>query len=225
MTEKMGRLRGLPVEQVADMRPTCLSCLRPQHHCLCELLPRFRAQCNIAILQHPAERKKYHGTARMVTLAIENAQLKRGLYFAPGEIERMFEGQNPYILFPSSDAVDCEKIELTDRDTVIAIDGTWSEAGKVLTRNPALKSFRRLTFVRPFESNFRIRKQPKKHYLSTLESIAHLLRLNALANGLTDEVRNCESLLHGFDRMVTRQFEYFPRNHRGEKLVAGHPYG
>ncbi|MBN8571220.1 MAG: DTW domain-containing protein [Ignavibacteria bacterium] len=114
--------------------------MRPESHCLCSLLPHFRAQCNIAILQHPAERRKYHGTARMVTLAIDNARLKRCLYFAPGELEQMFEGQNPYILFPCAEAIDCEQVELTERDTVIAIDGTWSEAGKVLNRNLHLRS-------------------------------------------------------------------------------------
>ncbi len=201
----------MPVELVTEMRPTCLECLRPEEHCLCALVPRFRAQCNVLILQHPNERKKYHGTARMVTAAIENARIRRGLYFREGEIERMLANQNSYIMFPGGDSIDCENIELSSSDTVLVIDGTWSEAGKVLTRNSALGSLPRITFRRQLESKFRIRKQPKAHYLSTIECVAHLLRFNAMANGLTQQVEYCDRLLGGFERMVERQFGYFPR--------------
>jgi DTW domain-containing protein YfiP len=169
----------------------------------------FTAHTNILLLQHPHERKKYYSTSKIVTRAITNLRLLRGLEFEPGQIERAVAGHRPYLLFPSRTASDCAAVELDRSSTVIVVDGTWDEAGKIVFRNPQLKDLPCLTFSAPLRSNYRIRKQPRQHYLSTLESIAHLLRINAAAKGIP--TANYDRLLEGFDRMVEQQLQYFPR--------------
>lgn len=204
-------VRGLPVELVQGMRPTCFNCFRPSSHCLCSLIPQFHAHFNLLILQHPHERKKYYSTARMVNRAIENSHLVRGLLFDESELEPIFSNQKVYLLFPGEGSQDCQQVSLDQDSTVVVLDGTWSEAGKIFNRNAFLGRLPRLTFTQPFRSNYRIRKQPRDHYLSTLESIGHLLTLSASAQGLDAKVEQYKGLFQGFDRMVERQLSYFPR--------------
>lgn len=206
--------RGLRVEEVQEARPTCYECLRPAAHCYCGLITPFKAHCNILILQHPHERRKYYSTARLTQRALINSRLMRGLIFDPGSIERALGAQIPYLLFPGADAIDCETIALDSSHTVIVVDGTWSEAGKVVRRNPFLSALPRISFNRPLRSNYRIRKQPRDHYLSTIESVGHLLQLNATANPATNEIPPYDDLFTGFSRMVERQLAFFPRMHR-----------
>lgn len=202
----------MPPELVSfEPRPTCYACFRPTTHCVCTLVEPFTAHTNILLLQHPHERKKYYSTSKIVRRAITNLRLMRGVEFSSGELEGALAGQRPYLLFPSRTAVDCAAVELDTTSTVIVVDGTWDEAGKILFRNPQLHGLPCLTFAAPLRSNYRIRKQPREHYLSTLESIAHLLRINASARGLTEATANYDRLLEGFDRMVSQQLQYFPR--------------
>jgi DTW domain-containing protein len=163
------------------------------------------------MLQHPHERRKYYSTAKMVALAIENSRLMRGLYFEEGVIEKALVGQDTYLLFPGEGAQSCLDISLNETSTVVVLDGTWSEAGKLLRRNPILERLPRLSFSTPLQSNYRIRKQPKSHYLSTLESIGHLLIQNARAQGRESDCENYQGLFRGFDQMVEQQLKYFPR--------------
>lgn len=205
--------------EIFEPRPTCYTCFRPETHCVCGLVAPFTAHTNILLLQHPHERKKYYSTSKIVTQAITNVRMIRGVEFEPGRIDALLKGQKPYLLYPSRSAVDCTEVELDEKSTVIVVDGTWDEAGKILFRNPELRSFPCLTFKAPLRSNYRIRKQPKEHYLSTLESIAHLLKMNAAAHGRTADTENYDRLLEGFDLMVTRQLQYFPR--MGASRVRG----
>ena len=142
-------------------RPTCYACFRPKSHCQCDSIIPFEAHCNLLILQHPHERRKYYGTAKIAAKAIRNSKLLRGIQFAPGEIERAISPKKPYLLYPGKDASDCESILLDQDDIVIVIDGTWDEAGKILYRNPMLKTLPRISFKNPYRSNYKIRKQPK----------------------------------------------------------------
>lgn len=192
-------------------RPTCYACLRPYSHCLCKLLERFDAHCNILILQHPNEYRKYYSTAPLVTLSIRNSKLIRSIEFPDSVIKNEISDLNPYLLYPGSQATDCEEVTLNRSNVVLVIDGTWSEAKKIVKRNPTLCSLPQLSFKRLIRSEYRIRKQPKLNYLSTVESIAHLLNLNACANGKTEESKRYQSLLRAFNTMVERQFCYFPR--------------
>jgi len=191
-------------------RPTCYKCFRPITHCVCSLVPAFEAHSNILILQHPNERKKYYSTVKILLSSVKNTKLVRGIYFDQEHLETILAKQNVYLLFPSPQAQDCENVILDSNTTVIAIDGTWSEAKKIIIRNPILETFHHISFSKPILSNYRIRKQPKQNYLSTLESVAHLLKLNASKAKLLEQCNYYDTLLQGFDKMVDQQINYFP---------------
>lgn len=208
----------LPIPRDADgfqiARPDCLKCFRPLSHCLCSLIKQFDAHCNIIILQHPNERRKYYSTAKIVTRSIKNSRLLQGVEFEEKFLEEILSQTNPYLLFPGPDSRDCESFALNKSDTIIALDGTWSEAGKLLSRNPILKKLPKISFSRELRSEYKIRKQPKEKYLSTLESVGHLLKLNAACStGLPQNcIQNYQQLFTVFNTMVDRQLTYFPRN-------------
>ncbi len=204
-------MRGLPFDINKGARPTCYRCLRAMSQCLCHLAPPFQAHCNILILQHTNELKKYNGTARMVTSAITNSRLMRGIAFSQDKVKKHLANQKSYLLFPGATASDCSDVVLDENSTVIVVDGTWSEAGKVLKFNPFLKELPYLTFSQPLKSNFLTRRQPKDHYLSTIESVGHLLKINAIAHGLDRYCEKYEKLFVMFDEMVEKQLSFFPR--------------
>lgn len=199
-------------------RPTCYSCFRPLTHCFCKEVASFAAHFKILILQHPNERHKFYSTSKLVVNTLTNARLLRGIEFTPEKILQLTSPQKTYLLYPSRDAIDCETVSLGADSTVIVIDGTWMEAKKVMRLNPILKEFPHLTFKRDFRSNYLIRKQPAKHCLSTLESIGHLLKLNAEGAGHLEKLATYNNLFHVFNKMVERQASYFPRNKLGDSL-------
>lgn len=194
-----------------NYRPMCYSCMRPESHCVCGFITPFKAHCNILILQHPHERKKYYSTAKLVLQGITNSRLLRGVVFQPGELEQACADQNPYVLYPSATSHDCEAVELDEKSTVIVLDGTWSEAGKILRRNPLLSKLPTLSFRRDLRSEYKIRKQPKDFCLSTIECIGHLLKLNQSAKGKGGSTIEYDLLFTAFARMVDQQLNYFPR--------------
>ncbi len=179
-------------------------------HCICGLVEPFFAHCNLLILQHPHERRKYYSSTKIVLRAIKNSRLERRLEFSDAEMSEILSLEDVHLLYPSKAAVDCESVNLTQRSTVIVVDGTWDEAQKIVYRNKPLQTLPAISFSKPLVSNYRIRKQPKSFCLSTLESVAHLLRLNALATGCDAPLDSYESLLRGFDRMVEQQLSYTP---------------
>lgn len=191
-------------------RPTCYRCFRPSFQCVCSLVAPFEAHVNTLVLQHPNERKKYYSTAKLLSSAVTNCTLLRGVEFDPEFLACKTVGQNCYLLYPSAEARDCSEVALSTADTVVVVDGTWREAGKIIYRNPFLQRLPRLSFKQELESQYRIRKQPKRGCLSTIESVAHLLKRNAAVSGASAAISKYESLLEGFDQMISQQVAFWP---------------
>jgi hypothetical protein len=60
---------------------------------------------------------------------------------------------------------------------VVLLDGSWSEAKTLWWRNPWLLRLRRLVLNPPHPSRFgRVRREPRREALSTLEAAALLLK-------------------------------------------------
>lgn len=148
---------------------------------------------------------------RLLSAGLTNLEVLRGLTFSNEEIAGAIKGREAFLLFPGPEAQDASEAPLSKKSLIIAIDGTWSEAGKILRRNEILQTLPRVSFRNSLTSNYRIRKQPKEHYLSTLESVGHLLKQNAMGAGLVDAAKGYDALFEGFDRMVLKQLSYFPR--------------
>lgn len=205
------RQKGLQTHTITEARATCYTCYRPATQCLCGYLKPFEAHTNLLLLQHPNEWRKYYSTAKLVRSSIVNAELWRGVEFSPEKLQTAIAARETFLLYPGKDAVDCEEIALSPRSQIIVIDGTWDEAQKIVYRNQVLHSVPRISFRKPIISTYRIRRPPKGGYLSTVESIAHLLILNAVVSGHAHKIPSYQGLFELFNEMVNRQLKHMGR--------------
>lgn len=158
-----------------SFRPLCTRCLRPESACWCRALPGIETRTRVVFLQHPRERYVAIGTARMAHLALPSSRFLRGIDFSGNEeLEAIADDPHAAILFPASDARDLRTLEQPPR-TLVVVDGTWPQARKLWQRNAVLQRLPRVGFVPRRPGNYRIRKEPAAHCLSTIEAVVEAL--------------------------------------------------
>lgn len=187
------------VERQRGPRETCSRCSRPPDLCVCESLPEklITTSTTILVLQHPRERRrKSLSTVPLMPLVLDNIEIKVGFSFEIDDLELVKDflasGRKPLLLFPGKDAISLdrppdgekqrdivERIQSEDQ-LLIVLDGTWSEALGVFYRSPDLtRACQQVQFKSDTKSIYpeELRKEPKKHCISTLESCATALTL------------------------------------------------
>lgn len=183
-----------------EPRQTCYRCLRPQSTCYCEHIDRVENRTHIIIVQHPRERFHPLGTVRIAERSLAAVSIiHHYLEDTSQRIEGALRSSNAAILFPSADAEDLGTMSPAERpEEIIVLDGTWHQAKTLLRDVPILRRFRRVRFTPPAPSEYRIRREPQADYLSTIESIAHVLRLQE------PETENIEALNTAFRHMIDK---------------------
>jgi DTW domain-containing protein YfiP len=152
------------------------------------------------ILQHLRERKTAIGTARMAHLSLPNSELHLGVSFQDHpRVRELAAAEGTALLFPGEGALDPAALRGRPPRTVIVVDGTWSQARKVIKQNPFLQALPRLAFTPERPSNYRIRAEPSVECVSTIEAVVHLL---GALEGAPERYR---PILEAFDRMVDLQ--------------------
>lgn len=146
------------------------------------------------------------GTARMAHLSLPNSELHRGVDFAAhARVRALAAEEGTALLFPGEGAVDPGALSARPPRTLIIVDGTWSQARKVVSRNPFLQALPRIGLSPAQPSNYRIRKEPAAHCVSTIEAVALVL------GALEGDPERFRPLLHAFDRMVDIQLSWAVR--------------
>jgi DTW domain-containing protein YfiP len=142
----------------------------------------------VLILQHPQERDALLGSAQLVEASLPRASIVVGLSWrnlghALGE--EGVDAKRWAVLFPDKEA---EGEQVTSRggaplaahelEGVIVLDGTWSKAKTLWWRNPWLNKLNRLS-LKPKQPSIygKLRAEPKREYVSTLESVGAALTL------------------------------------------------
>ncbi len=193
----------MPQDPPRDPRLLCTTCLRPRSACYCGVIERVETRTRVLILQHPRERRVPVNTARIAHLALPNSELRIGIDFsADAVVRRALEdpARPARLLFPGDGAMAPRDDEAaTGPVTVVVLDGTWSQASKLLQANPFLGALRRYAIAPEEPSGYRIRRQPRPHCLSTIEAIAEVLGELEGDRGRTGRI------LEPFRRMVETQ--------------------
>ncbi|MDI1437693.1 tRNA-uridine aminocarboxypropyltransferase [Polyangium sorediatum] len=169
------------------MLPACDTCRRPTVACVCDRIVSYPTDRRVLILQHPQEQDALLGSAQIVLASLPRAQLVVGLSWrnlghALGE-----EDVDPHkwaVLFPDSEAqsdVTTRRgapLDPQDLEGILVLDGTWSKAKTLWWRNPWLNKLNRMN-LRPTKPSIygRLRAEPRREYVSTLESVAAALTL------------------------------------------------
>jgi DTW domain-containing protein YfiP len=185
------------------MRELCSRCRRPTSVCYCAALPQLETRTRVVILQHSRERDMPIGTARMASLAIAGASLRVGMQWTAENLADALgdPARPPVLLAPGPDARDILTEPPAGPVTLIVVDGTWSQARSLIRRNPILQTLPRYAFATPEPSQYRIRKEPRPEYVSTIEALMHVL---GVLEG--DPVR-VRALLDPLRAMVDRQLD------------------
>ncbi|HXP89995.1 MAG TPA: tRNA-uridine aminocarboxypropyltransferase [Fibrobacteria bacterium] len=190
-------------------RPFCYRCWRARILCLCSRVRVVDNPVEILYLQHPNERTAPFNTARLAHLSLSRSRLEHGLRFDGTRTvqDLLLRKDRVGILFPSAAAVELAQAP-SGLETLVIIDGTWREARKILHLSPALLELPHYSFVPEKPSNYRIRKEPKAEFVSTIEATVAALRI------LDRDTAKYGELLELFDRMVDRQIDFQRMNNR-----------
>lgn len=164
------------------------------------------------ILQHPRERAVPIGTAKLAELALPNAQRLVGVEFTDSpELESaLARPEAPAVLlFPGEHAGMLSELPPEAAHTLVVIDGTWSQAEKILKQNPRLAALPRYSLRPSAPSRYRIRRAPSHDCISTIEAIAEALSV------LEGPSFSTSAALAPFEAMVEQQLAF--KHERAER--------
>ena len=211
--EMKARLRR---EELSRGRNLCFTCLQPPYGCYCRDVRPFDPKIDFIVLIHPLEARRRIATGRMSHLCLTGSRLFRGEDFSDSAaIDGIVADPRRAcaVLYPGPDALDLGAIGESDRAaiapaekrlTIFVLDGTWWTARKMV-RSANLKRLPKIAFTPRRPSRFRIRKQPSRDCLSTIEAIHWTIELLGPSRGFDSGSRAHDELLRTFDGMVERQ--------------------
>jgi len=184
-------------EAAAEIAEDCPRCAKPPALCVCQDIVPIDNKIAVLILQHPQEQDKALGTARLTALHFKKAVFKTGLSWPslskalgktadPRKWATLYLGSaDPVLLAPGRElvALDAKGKLLPMQDTalagiegVIVLDGTWSQAKTLWWRNAWLLKCRRVVLGPKLPSLYgKLRREPRREALSTLEAVGLLL--------------------------------------------------
>lgn len=152
----------------------------------------------VLILQHPQEKREPLATAPAILATLRNIKLVAGLSWPNlarplgrdadprrwavlylGSTQPMAHADRREILLLGRDGQPVAEPDavLKQLDGIVLLDGTWSQAKTLWWRNPWLLKLHRLVLNPPRPARLgRLRREPRREALSTLESAALVLR-------------------------------------------------
>jgi DTW domain-containing protein YfiP len=196
-------------------RAYCPRCKKARSTCYCAALRPFTSPVPFVVLQHPAEARNPIATARMAHLAIVNSELIAGESFAahPRVAALLADPtRRNVLLYPAPHAVPLEAVlDAADADggpppTFWVLDAKWGHVGSMLRATPTLRDLPVARFAPPAGSRFQIRKQPRPHCLSTLETMHFVI--SQVRARRRDPSREHDALLDALRYLVDQQLAF-----------------
>jgi len=204
-----------------DPIPDCPTCGKPLVFCVCDSVEPIKTKTSLLILQHPQEQDRALGTARLTALHIENAVVKIGLswpslskalgrtvhdpsrwavlYLGSAKVEDLDTDRTIVAINRKGEIEDHQRAILEDIEGIVLLDGTWSQAKALWWRNAwMLKCQRVILGPRQASRYGKLRKEPRRDGLSTIEAAAMMLA------SLERRPEIETMLLASFDRMLAK---------------------
>jgi DTW domain-containing protein YfiP len=155
---------------------------------VCDRIVSYPTERRILILQHPQEQDALLGSAQILLASLPKAQLVVGLSWrnlAHALGEENVDVHRWAVLFPDREATGDQvagrrgaSVQPGELDGIVVLDGTWSKAKTLWWRNPWLCKLNRMTLKPQRPSIYgKLRAEPRRDYVSTLESVAAALTL------------------------------------------------
>ncbi|MGO2158857.1 MAG: tRNA-uridine aminocarboxypropyltransferase [Vibrio toranzoniae] len=185
----------------------CRQCSKALKACICQWVTPLESNVELIILQHPSEEHRPMGTARILSLSLENSVTLVGEDFSDNtKLNELLtdEDYQHVILYPSEHSVSVESVTRPSKKMrVVLLDGTWKKAFKMWQVSSNLHALDTVHLPKDLKGNYRIRKAPSENSLSTVEAGYHLL-------SLLECDRDFSSLLTAFDQMIQFQINQMP---------------
>ena len=206
---------------LGELIPECERCGKPLPLCICDSVEPLKSRVQLLILQHPQEQDRALGTARLTAQHFKDAVVKVGLswpslskalgrtvhdpsrwavlYLGSARAADLTQNREIVAIDRKGEAEPHQDSILRDIEGVILLDGTWSQAKALWWRNAWMLKCQRVILDPAAPSRYgKLRKEPRRDGLSTLEAAALLLsRLQKRPDIET-------VLLAAFDRMLAR---------------------
>ncbi|AWM01199.1 tRNA-uridine aminocarboxypropyltransferase [Bradyrhizobium amphicarpaeae] len=209
----------------ADPIPECPHCQKPMPLCICDsITPIEKSRLGLLILQHPQEQDRALGTARLLARHFAKATVRVGLswpslskalghhvenashwavlYLGSARASDLEAEAEIVALNRKGEVADNQRAILGKLEGVVLLDGTWSQAKALWWRNPWMLKCQRVILNPAHPSRYgRLRKEPRKDGLSTIEAAATMLA------GLEKRPDIADTLNASFERLLTRYRE------------------
>src|SRR6201991_2709686 len=207
-----------------DPIPECPHCQKPMPLCICDSVTPIENRLSLLILQHPQEQDRALGTARLLAKHFKDATVRVGLSWpslSKALGQPVENGSHWAVLYLGSaragglepegeivalnrkgEIADNQRALLGKLEGVVLLDGTWSQAKALWWRNPWMLKCQRVILNPAHPSRYgRLRKEPRKDGLSTIESAAMML------SALERRPEIADTLHASFERMLARYRE------------------
>lgn len=188
-------------EIVRSTSPHCI-CQKPAELCMCDAATSrpIQTRLRVLIVQHPQEPDKELGTAPLLKAALPQAQiittlsraslahalgLPKGEQVDPKRWAVLYLGagaktpiRTPIAFLSKKGETlgEHESPRLANLDGIVVLDGTWSQAKALWWRNAWLLKLWRIVLPPAQPSLYgKLRKEPRRECISTLESTARAL--------------------------------------------------
>ncbi|MBC9880247.1 DTW domain-containing protein [Bradyrhizobium sp. INPA01-394B] len=204
--------------------PECPHCQKPMPLCICDSVTPIENKLSLLILQHPQEQDRALGTARLLARHFADATVRVGLswpslskalgrpidnashwavlYLGSARAADLDVEGEIVALNRKGEVAENQRAILGKLEGVVLLDGTWSQAKALWWRNPWMLKCQRVILNPAHPSRYgRLRREPRKDGLSTIEAAATLLA------GLERRPDIAETLNASFERMLRRYRE------------------
>jgi DTW domain-containing protein YfiP len=181
---------------VIEAEAPCPDCLKPADLCVCAGIEAFPNTHELLILQHPQEQDRDLGTARLTLRHLAKGKRAVGLSW-PNLAKALGRPADPKrwaVLYLGSAVLPADveqRVIWLDRkgaqirDTqairaglqgIVLLDGTWAQAKALWWRNAWLLKLHRIVLRPPSPSRYgKLRKEPRRESVSTIEAAAQIL--------------------------------------------------
>jgi DTW domain-containing protein YfiP len=166
------------MRSATDLSNRCARCLVRRDLCLCGEVVAVPTRTRFVVVRHVLEKFRSTNTGRIALLALPNASLVEfGGEEPSGTLEALI-GPQAALLFPDGGRPVDGPVDGAV-GTVVVVDGSWSQARRMVQRIPALRGLPRLSLPeRPEgESLPRLRAANRPDGLSTIEAMVRALEL------------------------------------------------
>ena len=178
---------------------------------MCDYINTIDTNTKFIILMHPKEyRKTKNGTGHFTHKSLRNSKLFIGIDFSNNkEINSIINSSKNecYLLYPHEKAINLNKQDLkTNKNLVLfIIDSTWPCSKKILKTSRNIYSLNKISFDSQKISDFKIKTQPQKYCLSTIETTQYILELLNYQKIENIENISINNFIKPFEKMVEYQ--------------------